>query len=200
MQDKPALQQRLARDLASLLTLLKPDVVVPFMEAFWQTMSREWRNIEALRMDKYLYLVRQYVNAGFGWAGMNSERVDALAEVLEEGPLHAKDVKVPDGLRYHILDVYVDELEKVEGEQLQGKQEILEKLLEPVIKLGKEGRHKALRKAAREVLDDERVKTWRGEEEKETKEEGESSTTRKPVSRYGKECVDDHSSSDCCCS
>ncbi|KAF2661417.1 hypothetical protein K491DRAFT_754027 [Lophiostoma macrostomum CBS 122681] len=169
MQDKPALQQRLARDLAALLAILQPGVVAPFLRAFWTTMAREWRNIEALRMDKYLFLVRQYVREGFSWAGKggwgDAERVDGLVGVLGEGPLDAGDVKVPDGLRYHVLDVYVDELEKVGGREWEGKRDVLERLLVPVQMFEKEGRSKSVRKAAREVLEDERLAKWRGEAE-----------------------------------
>jgi len=49
MQDKMRSQQRLARDLASLVQSLQEDVVLPFIDAFWKTMAREWNGIGALR-------------------------------------------------------------------------------------------------------------------------------------------------------
>jgi ribosomal RNA-processing protein 1 len=163
MQDKPVQQQRLARDLASLIEILNDNVVHPFLDCFWKTMAREWVNIEALRMDKYLFLIRQYLNATIrhlsrrDWKNM--EVVEGYTKVLEETPLNAADPKIPNGLRYHVLDIYVDELEKVGGDQWED--EILRKLLEPVEKLQKESKTKSVRKSAKETLDDDRLKTWR---------------------------------------
>jgi ribosomal RNA-processing protein 1 len=174
MQDKPALQQRLARDLAGLLEVLKEDVVMEFLEAFWRTMGREWGGIEALRMDKYLYLVRQYVNAEWtSLAGRNwsREELEGYMKVLAEIPLSAADVKIPNGLRYHVLDIYLDELEKVAGDKADELP--LDKLLEPVQKLAKESKVKSVRNAAKEVLDDDRLKKWRGEEVDEEMKDGE---------------------------
>lgn len=94
-------------------------------------------------------------------------------QVFGETPLSPVDVKVPNGMRYHVLDVYVDELEKVGDETWDVA--VLEKLLGPVERLKKESRDKAVRKAAQETLDDERLKVWRGEvvEDTEMKEGGE---------------------------
>lgn len=82
-------------------------------------------------------------------------------EILGETPLNPGDKKVPNGMRYHVLDVYVDELERVGGDKWEVK--TLEKLMEPVVRLQKESKDKAIRKAATETLDDARLKEWRGE-------------------------------------
>jgi ribosomal RNA-processing protein 1 len=165
MQDKPLHQQRLARDLASLVEVLNENVVLPFLDSFWKTMAREWSNIEALRMDKYLFLIRQYLNASWRYLARrewgNEEGIERYMRILEETPLNPTDVKIPNGLRYHVLDIYVDELEKVGGDKWEV--ETLEKLLEPVRKLQKESKTKSVRKNAQETLDDDRLKAWRGE-------------------------------------
>lgn len=49
MSDKPQTQQRLAVDLAALVEVLPNDNVLPFLEAFWKTMAREWNGIDVLR-------------------------------------------------------------------------------------------------------------------------------------------------------
>ncbi|KAF2745567.1 hypothetical protein M011DRAFT_527734 [Sporormia fimetaria CBS 119925] len=165
MQDKPLHQQRLSRDLAALLDILHPSVQLPFLDAFWKTMAREWVNIEALRMDKYLFLIRQVVGAGLrvlkkeGWKG---DRVEEWGRVIGETPLECRDLKIPNGLRYHVLDVYVDEMEKVQGEEWD--KDVLEVLLEPVERLKVESVTKSVRKAAKATLEDDRVRKWRGEE------------------------------------
>lgn len=168
MQDKPQLQTRLSTDLASLPSTLRPNVVLPFLRAFYITMSREWVNIEALRMDKYLFLVRQYVNASFKWLASqkwDQKLVQQWNEMAEETPLNPTNMRVPNGLRYHVMDVWVDELEKVE-QGWEGKTEALGLIMEPVEKLAKEGILKPVRTAAKECLADDRLKAWRGEETK----------------------------------
>ena len=49
MSDKPLIQQRLAVDLAALVDTLHPESVLPFLNAFWKTMAREWNGIDVLR-------------------------------------------------------------------------------------------------------------------------------------------------------
>ncbi len=167
MQDKPALQQRLSRDLASLVHTLRTSVVLPFIRAFWLTIAREWSHIEALRLDKYLYLIRQYIHTSFEFLSRNKWKNDLLEEwnkIMEEIPLECKDMKIPNGLRYHVLDVWVDELENAEdGWEKEEKRETLETLVQPIEKLSKEGKLKVLRNAAKECLEDERLMSWRGQ-------------------------------------
>jgi ribosomal RNA-processing protein 1 len=166
MQDKPLLQQRLSDSLATLPSFIQTPVVLPFLRAFWVTMAREWSQIEGLRLDKYLYLIRQYVHASFEYLSKDewkdTEAIDEYVRILEDTALSTTDVKVPNGLRYHVLDVWVDELEKVE-EQWEGKADTLERVLAPVEKLAKEGRGKTVKESAKECLEDERLKAWRGD-------------------------------------
>lgn len=75
----------------------------------------------------------------------------------EGGPLSPGDKKVPDGVRYHVLDVWNDELWGVVGED-KAEKNVVELLMEPVERLLKEGRGKVVRTRAREVLEDERVR------------------------------------------
>ena len=64
-----------------------------------------------------------------------------------------KDDKVPDGLRYHIIDVWVDGMMECEDwESKKGP------LLEQIEKVAKEGKTRALRGRANAALDDPRLK------------------------------------------
>lgn len=161
MSDKPLTQQRLARDLADLLNVVNgKENFLGFVRAFWQTMAREWSGIEALRMDKFLYLVRCYINQGFeclskrSWA--DEELLGEYLKVLEMVPLNTRDAKIPNGLRYHVIDIYVDELDKVDVKRTAP----VEKLLAPLRRLGKENFNKAVRERVKEALEDERVDDW----------------------------------------
>jgi ribosomal RNA-processing protein 1 len=169
MQDKPALQQGLSRDLASIVSSLRTPVVLPFIRAFFLTMSSEWSRIEALRLDKYLYLIRQYLNASFTFLSRNKWKKSLLEQwntVVEEIPLERQNMRIPNGLRYHVMDIWVDEMEKVEGEawEKEDKRETLETLVLPVEKMAKDGKLKPLRNAAKECLADDRLRAWRGQE------------------------------------
>jgi ribosomal RNA-processing protein 1 len=169
MQDKPALQQGLSRDLASLVSTLRPTVTLPFLRAFWITMAREWSHIEALRLDKYLYLIRQYLNASFQHLSKKKWKpslVEQWNTIVRETPLNPSDMKIPNGLRYHVLDIWVDELEKVDSEwEAEDKREILEKLVQPIEEMAKDGKLKVLRVAAKETLSDDTLRAWRGQED-----------------------------------
>ena len=66
------------------------------------------------------------------------------------GALSAGDGKVPDGVRYHVLDVWVDGLVETEGWEEVGIMRNVEGLMT-------KGRTKVVRERAREVLGDERL-------------------------------------------
>lgn len=174
MSDKPRNQQQLARDLADLVDVLKTsESRLAFLEAFWKTMSREWNAIDSLRMDKYLYLIRCFVKKGFevcaksGWG----DEMEAYSENLrnEGGPLSPRDGKVSIGLRLHVVDIWVDELEKVDAK----KEAPVGKVMEPVRKLAKDSLVKSVRSRAKEAVEDERLdngEAWRVVEEEEDDE------------------------------
>jgi len=160
MSDRPRTQQRLADDLASLVHILPPATTIPFLRAFWQTMQREWTNIDVLRMEKFLLLTRRYLAASFevmrkaGWEEVVGEGTGLLGEV----PCNVLDVRVPNGMRLHIIDIYIDELERVGAlKQEEGKEVPLEMLLEPLRGLAKASPTKAIRNKAKEALEDERL-------------------------------------------
>lgn len=168
MSDKPLNQQRLARDLASLVDDVRTvDGKLAFVTAFWETMSTMWQEIDALRMDKFLYLVRCYVNKGFELCARKDWADDSFVErylgVLETVPLEPRDHRIPNGIRFHVIDVYVDELEKVDTQRTVD----LGKVLEPLRKLKENTLTKAIRERCAEALGNERVLDWKGEQKQE---------------------------------
>jgi len=178
--DRPITQQRLAADLASLTFSVAKVNVLAWLEAFWRTIAREWKGVDALRLDKFLLLVRRYLGAGFEWcrqAGWGEAEVDGVLGVLETVPLCVGGgrVAVPDGLRYHVLDIYVDELERIGDVERMP----VEVLLGPVRALGEaKGTQKVMRKRVGECLGDERLVEWRkegGEGGDDSKESGNNS-------------------------
>lgn len=79
-------------------------------------------------------------------------------DLVQQMPLSVGDGanKVPDGLKYHVLDCWVEELEKVDRER-KGP---LEGLMGPVRRVQREGATKVMRARAEETLADERLGDW----------------------------------------
>ncbi|KAJ9143012.1 Ribosomal RNA-processing protein 1 [Pleurostoma richardsiae] len=147
MCDRPLPQQALCTELAGLIYSMPRDAVIPWLQGFWATMSREWTAIDVLRMEKFLLLVRRVLGASFQWmkggqggTSWDNACVDAILSLLREWPFSidgdgedaGKDAVregedgdstnqhspflprlVPAGLRIHVLDIWVDEAEKV---------------------------------------------------------------------------------------
>jgi ribosomal RNA-processing protein 1 len=117
-------------------------------------------------MDKFLYLVRVYLYASFrhfshrGWR--DTEGLDAYIDILSATPLDARDTKIPNGLRYHVIDIYVDELARLWE---VGKDKMpTEVLLRPLRNLGKKSLTKTIRERVKEALEDERLKEILGDD------------------------------------
>ncbi|KAF3012762.1 hypothetical protein G7054_g3217 [Neopestalotiopsis clavispora] len=119
MCDRPIPQQNLCAELAALADVLPDDAVVPWFTGFWDVMSREWTGIDVLRLEKFLLLVRRvfaksvtWVREGKGKAGAK-RKADMLGLFLEWPLETSGDLKrVPVGLRLHVIDIWVDEVEK----------------------------------------------------------------------------------------
>lgn len=137
--DRPTTQQDLSAKLAGLVEVVPDAAVGRWLSGFWETMGRQWTSIDALRMDKFLLLVRRVLAAGLAWVvaalptpaddenngkpesktrrkkGVGRERIEALLENFAQWPLDTEDdlSRVPVGLRLHILDIWVDEAERV---------------------------------------------------------------------------------------
>lgn len=90
--------------------------------AFWETICREWSSIDQWRMNKVLLLVRFFLKDLFNLAlnltcnnastgePASDDMISGQIRILESWPLSPRERKVPDGLRLHVLDIWVDEL------------------------------------------------------------------------------------------
>lgn len=126
MSDKPRVQQALANEMAeiplSIQKSLKDQTHISntawqFYEGFLDSMVREWWGLDKWRVDKFMMLVRRFINAGFrllDLQGYEKESVERFAAMLIKpgGILQANDVKTPNGLMYHVCDIYLEELDK----------------------------------------------------------------------------------------
>lgn len=169
MTDRPLPQQRLASDLVALVDALpRLDVVPVWFAAFWEVLGERWPHIDALRMDKFLLLVRRVFAAQLRHAAADGSGGDDVATVLAEWPFELEgDLrKVPLGLRLHALDLWIDELER-EG-LLGGEANGLVRKIGDMVQALRYSPIKAVRERARESDDDARlpwVQKKEGEEE-----------------------------------
>ncbi|GAB0132314.1 hypothetical protein EsDP_00000754 [Epichloe bromicola] len=165
MTDRPRPQQALASELASLPLDLPAPSVAPFLRAFWQVLSRQWALIDALRMDKFLLLVRRVFAAhvrlarGARWEG---GLVDSILEVLGTECFDVREGGVALGLRLHALDLWVDEMERERavGDQAVGDDVPRGKFVRDVGRLVERLRSspvKSVRARASESFADERL-------------------------------------------
>lgn len=82
--------------------------------------------------------------------------------VLASTPLNSTEKRIPNGIRFHVIDIYVDELEKIDEETDADMP--VETLLAPLRGMVKESPTKIVRNRVKEVLEDDRVRAWLGEE------------------------------------
>ncbi|KAG0292322.1 hypothetical protein BGZ98_002630 [Dissophora globulifera] len=115
MSDKPVVQQQLSETLSSLILKVPRSSVMDFIATFWQTMCAEWHGIDRLRLDKFYYLLRRFLFYSFRMLKENDwdlEAVEEYTNVMINGPLNATSQKMPDGIRFHLIEIYLEELEK----------------------------------------------------------------------------------------
>ncbi|KAI8390046.1 hypothetical protein BD560DRAFT_451962 [Blakeslea trispora] len=176
MSDKPLIQQALANDLGALVMELPATNAIPFLKACWKVHCQEWHGIDRIRLDKYYMLLRRVIYFSFQFLARESwdqTFCEAYSDMLIEGPMSPTDRKNPDAIRYHIIDIYFEELEKVlddvrsRSDDSEDLQIPMEEINRPFVTLAKEGTTKVLRKKAKEALEthEEEMKAMNEEEE-----------------------------------
>ena len=109
-------------------------------------------------MNKFLLLVRYYFRASIKYFMRRDWLLESYMEVLANVPLNPTDAKIPDGLRYHLMDIYVDELDNIDP--VKGSEMPLENILEPIRYLGRQSPNRIVRKRVKTLLDDPRLAEW----------------------------------------
>lgn len=83
-----------------------------FTRTFWATIRREWGNMDKYRLDKFYTLIRYMLSEIYKYMAKrhwNQGIVTLFNDALYEEILS----QIPNGIRYHILDICLDELSKV---------------------------------------------------------------------------------------
>ncbi|XP_077335487.1 LOW QUALITY PROTEIN: ribosomal RNA processing protein 1 homolog A-like [Lithobates pipiens] len=134
MQDKPLLQEELARNMSQLVHMLHTrESRNLFLRAFWQTLNREWDGIDRLRLDKFYTLVRFVLNQSallVQQADWEESMVEEFLLILVEEVLKTEASR---GVQHHVIDIYLEELAKIGSTELTADVNL--KLIEPFCKI-----------------------------------------------------------------
>uniref|UniRef100_A0A8C2N8T5 Ribosomal RNA processing protein 1 homolog B n=1 Tax=Cricetulus griseus TaxID=10029 RepID=A0A8C2N8T5_CRIGR len=136
VQDEPLLQEELANIISQLIHVVNSSEAQHlFIQTFWQTMNREWQGIDKLRLDKYYMLIRLVLRQSFEVLKRNAwedSQVKLFLDILMKEIL-SPESQSPDGVKSHLIDIYLDELSAVGGRELLADQNL--KLIDPFCRI-----------------------------------------------------------------
>ncbi|XP_043330452.1 ribosomal RNA processing protein 1 homolog B isoform X1 [Cervus canadensis] len=145
VQDEPLLQEELANTISQLIHVVNnSEAQHLFIQTFWQTVNREWPGIDGLRLDKFHMLIRLVLRQSFevlkqnGW---EESRIKLFLDVLMKEVLHPES-RSPNGVKFHFINIYLDELSRVGGKELLADQNL--KFIDPFCKIAAKSRDQTL--------------------------------------------------------
>ncbi|XP_039599972.1 ribosomal RNA processing protein 1 homolog A-like isoform X1 [Polypterus senegalus] len=127
MQDKPLLQEEMSHVISRLMhSLQNIDAQYLFLETFLQTMNCEWNGIDRLRVDKFYMLVRHILRRTFEVLQNHKWEDSLMKRFLNMLNSKVLDVSsgAPQGIRFHILDIYMQELATVGADELTAEKNL----------------------------------------------------------------------------
>ncbi|XP_078089210.1 ribosomal RNA processing protein 1 homolog B isoform X2 [Mustelus asterias] len=146
MQDKLLLQEELASSISQLIHTFKNlDAKFLFMETFFQTMNREWNGIDRLRLDKFYMLIRlvlrQFLEElkSMSW---DDSVVSRFLSCVTKEVLNPSSNSAASGIRFHFIDIYLQELAKVGAQQLSAEQNL--KFIDPFCRIAAKTKDRVL--------------------------------------------------------
>ncbi|KAJ2786803.1 hypothetical protein GGI15_001214 [Coemansia interrupta] len=122
LSDMPLVQQELSWALANMILCCQGANRVMFVRAFWETVCREWYDIDKHRVDKYLLLMRRVVFftlRSMQQSDWDETLVRDYIDAYTQFPINPSDPKIPHSTRLHVADVFVDELVRVSTDILK---------------------------------------------------------------------------------
>ncbi|XP_022868005.1 ribosomal RNA-processing protein 1 homolog, partial [Olea europaea var. sylvestris] len=114
--DKAPNQLALVNRLTSLFLILEFPVSFQYFSKFVLTLRREWPGIDRLRLDKFYLLIRRFMRTLFELMKLkqwNLELLGKFMSVLENYGFMADDKLRGNGVNYHIVSVFLEELKEV---------------------------------------------------------------------------------------
>ena len=142
LTDKAPIQTEIANFLCNIIdSIPKKANTQLYIRMFYRTILREWPLLDQHRLDKFYKLLRLMIRKVFSYLHERNyplKLTQQLLEVLNTEVL----TKTPNGVRFHIIDVYLEELMEVSNGDIETKQFLL--LIEPFLSLLSTSRDQAL--------------------------------------------------------
>lgn len=116
MADKPNYQERLAKRLADIgrdLYTASPTAGLQYLEAFWETLCREWSGLDRHRLDKFYLLLRAGYQVTMTLHKLGAS-MKAVQEMLLRWPLSPVSSSVPDAIAIYGLENFPNILKEAE--------------------------------------------------------------------------------------
>ncbi|KAG8372368.1 hypothetical protein BUALT_Bualt12G0059000 [Buddleja alternifolia] len=156
--DKTPNQVALIDRYISLFLSLQCSVALDFFRGFLVTVRREWTGIDRLRLDKFYLLIRRFVKALFELMRLRKWDLGVLGGyfgVLESDGLLAEDNVQGNGVSYHVVSLFLEELK---GVGFPVRKEVVDVILRPFFAVLMRGKDRILLGKLRSCLFDELVK------------------------------------------
>ncbi|XP_055865857.1 ribosomal RNA processing protein 1 homolog B-like isoform X2 [Biomphalaria glabrata] len=135
MQDKLLIQEELSKRITNLIHCFPKTVdSLRFVKVFFETNAREWNGIDKLRLDKFLMMVRDMLHQTFTLLSNEDWPLDKcmmLTKILAKHVMQPDQLQLPDGLKLHLSDIFVEEIAKVPLDKMSSKKMMI--LLEPFL-------------------------------------------------------------------
>jgi len=121
LSDKAPIQLELAQNLTNLTQVFSTvELQLLYVRMFFRILMREWFHLDQYRVNKFYSLIRlmfRNVLATAAKAGWASETTAQLIEVVDTEVL----MKKPNGVRFHIADIFLSELHTVTSGKIATK-------------------------------------------------------------------------------
>jgi len=104
LADKQPVQHEIAQRFVTL-EFKKFENVELFVRVFWKTMIREWQGVDKYRLDKFYSAMRMMVHHSLTYFGQRN-KIELLSEIHRDEIM----LKKPDGIRFHLSDIILDEV------------------------------------------------------------------------------------------
>eukprot|EP00834_Sanchytrium_tribonematis_P003048 NODE_108_length_18904_cov_0.654826.p6 type:complete len:394 gc:universal NODE_108_length_18904_cov_0.654826:17062-18243(+) len=147
LTDKQYVQHHIA-DVVSEQLLTDKKYSLCFLEYFWKYMSKEWHNLDMYRLDKYYDLFRRFYMNTFKCLHYHDYDLSVFQNIMQilrkdQCPLSDDSLNTPNGLRYHCIEVILDEFCRACSDkedldifpQILLKEEFLMCLIKPILHL-----------------------------------------------------------------
>lgn len=121
LSDKQPIQVELAQSLTDLTQVFSTvELQLLYVRMFYRILLREWFHLDQYRVNKFYTLIRMMfrnVLSMIAKAGWDSETAAQLISIVDEEVLQKK----PNGVRFHIADIFLSELHNVSGGKINTK-------------------------------------------------------------------------------